>query len=179
MEFIINGSTLIVTGDLGSNIFSWGGDRKLDLEWLSNLNLSYFFQKRVAVDTSEVLWDGEICRNKALDTVEERAIEEEMSPQEIQDAVSEFKEETDFTGCFETREDWLVWLRKYDHGETFFGEEWYWASDLGNDDEPYRHVAILEALKMISEQLSGQQQINSVLDKGTDAQSVPEAGVKK
>lgn len=151
MRFIIDNKKLIVTGDLGSNIFNWAGKGKLNIEWLSDLGEGYLFSKRESKDVTENLWDSDVC----LSTAKEEILEnEELTKSEAMTKIKEL--ESDLRGEETENEiNWANWLNNNGNGEKYFGDD-YWESayNFGINPDIYRHSAILVALKGISDQIN-------------------------
>jgi len=150
MRFIIDNKKLIVTGDLGSNIFNWAGNGKLDMQWLSELGSGYFFSKRESKDASEDLWNPNVCKQDAKASITD---DDDLSENEKTRKLAALEEGTDYTD-YETQANWAAWINKNDNGETHFGSDhWEFSYNLGIDPDIYRHVAIFEALKGIAAQI--------------------------
>ena len=164
MKFIINDKTLIVTGDLGSNIFKWDGKGKLNMDWLSTLSGPYLFGKRISVDKSENLWDSDICYQAAVNSLKERIEENDFLKNTANELKKGLKKELDWGNHTENEYTWAKFLHS-EKGELYFGEDyWEYGFSLGKEEEPYRHAAIMFAIKEIAAQLKDKKpEIESVL----------------
>jgi len=177
MKFLIDGGSLFVTGDLGTNAFSWGdrgNNGKLSIPWLAGLSSDYFFEKRTSRDIHENLWSNDFCKESAIASLEEFISEQETS----QDLLYQFIESVEYEE-FNSQDEWIHWLNS-GNGEKYFGVDY--SEDMMNAgivDNYFRHDAIFVALKMIREQLAenkiDQKDIPSVLsdDKKTEDKETP------
>jgi len=126
-----------------------------------------FSKKRVAVDTNEDLWSGEVCKENALESIKE-SIEEEDAENTL---IEEFEDSIEYRS-FEDQGDWINWLHQKcefstdgdTNGEYFFGTDYIdYAPNMGIVESYFRHEAILAAIKMIDEQLRNNISIQSSL----------------
>jgi len=156
MQFLVDHKRLIVTGDLGSHIFKFEVDGKLNIHWLANLDLDYLLEKREAVAVGEDTWNMDVCEQKALQYIQEHLDDDQdyysyISLEDDKTLFEEYQEDIEFTDAYLNRCTWSKWLDTY--GEKYFGDNcWEFVLDWG-ETTTFGQEAILVALKMISERL--------------------------
>ncbi len=126
--YIRQGNTLFVKGDLGEAIYGWG--QLNDLEWISNLNLSYFAGKCLASEYGRgyKTWDC-IYAEETLKKYMKEYCEEDEDDYAYEEMCKKF-EEAEGTSFLDYREEWSQWL--YEHGYEIFGDDWWeWAPNIG------------------------------------------------
>ena len=165
MEFIISGSKLYTSGDLGSNIFAWDVDlskrEKLSLSWLGSQDVDSIFNNRVAGDVNEQLWDAELCESEARDLLAIELLD--SPPLAAHEIWTDFNDKIEFSGCFEGPEEWKDWL--HSDGKQFFGDDL--DADIysiGENTHTYRRLALVEALSLIAPQVEEKRALEKALE---------------
>jgi hypothetical protein len=123
-HYIREGSTLFVTGDIGSAVYQWNNDVSW-LNWIASCDYHYFAEKCIAseVGVPFVEWD----ERQAIAQVEEflaevRAGDRDGSPVHI--------EETGWRQAVSNKDEWHQFLVVNGHE---FGDAWYeWLPGCGN-----------------------------------------------
>jgi len=150
MEFLIDGSVLFVTGDLGYSIYNWYGS-KVHPEWLGGLNIGYFLEKRMASESRSKIFHGEIAMIEAEEYLEDMF--GDFSDEEDEEAREDYQERLDLLhreGRVYNAVDWEYFYSEY--SQKVFGD------DEGSMYKAgfmlcVRDIAPMIALRLISKQI--------------------------
>ena len=124
--YIRQGDTLFVKGDLGEVIYGWS--QLNDLEWISNLNLSYFASKCLASEYGRgyKTWDCTYAEKTLKKYMKEYYEEDDY----IYEEMCKKFEEAEGMSFLTYKEEWAQWL--HEHGYKIFGDDWWeWAFNVG------------------------------------------------
>jgi hypothetical protein len=133
---------LIVSGDIGSAVYSW--PQKISLAWVAGCDAHYIHGKCEASEGGRGCdwhdWDPDSVE----EAIREAALEEELSPDD--EAVREAMDHVS------GKQDWSHYLHEYDSAEKLFGCD-AWERYEAGDILPIRLIGHVEGLKMAMEQL--------------------------
>lgn len=146
IEYILDGSDLLVTGDLGSAVYRWYGPPKGWLWKLGGLNLDYFAGKRECVESCDgTQWEPELAKI----ALREHFTNEDLFDRERFETTSTTEEE--ILGATDSHHEWTRFLHD-DPAEIFDDDWWDWLPSIGEVTK-YRIVTHWVGITMAVEQL--------------------------
>lgn len=152
VRYVFSGSTLFVTGDLGSAVFKL--TERASLSSLAHYNMSYFHEKLACCDSDDmgVDFDADSACASIKRTLSEHLEGEEESDAELECLITRLCAAAE--GC-QTKTGWSHELVRYTDELSALDSDWYeWLPCCG-DTYSCRLLAYLIGLKMADAQLNG------------------------
>lgn len=152
VRYVFSGSTLFVTGDLGSAVFKL--TELASLSSLAHYNISYFHEKLACCDSGDmgIDFDSETACASIKNTLSTLLEGEEESDAALEDLIKRLCLAAE--GC-QTKIGWSHELVRFTDELSTLDSDWYeWLPCCG-DTYSCRLVAYLTGLKMANAQLNG------------------------
>lgn len=151
VRYVFSGSTLFVTGDLGSAVFKL--TERAALSSLAHYSISYFHEKLACCDSDDmgVDFDADSACASIKSTLSEQLEGEEESDAELEDLITRLCAAAE--GC-QTKTGWSHELVRFYDELSSFDSDWYeWLPCCG-DTYSHRLQAYLIGLQMADAQLN-------------------------